>query len=128
MVYGLFVYEIFGKDSETINRNPIPVSWSFKLAAISSAIQLTIYYPIILTSFTTVNLFNSCNLLSVVLFAVFFSKVSRQLRVSKSHIFVAVIICVGIVIFNLFEHKKSDGINKPLTAWPLILILSNLIM
>lgn len=128
MVFGFFVYEIFQEDREKIQSNPISISDSLKIGGISTAIQLTIYYPIILTSFTTVNLFNSCNLLAVVLFAVFFSSVSDELRVSKRHIFVALVICIGIVIFNLFQHQKSDGVNNPLTGWALVLLLANLVM
>lgn len=55
-----------------------------------------------------------CKLLVVVVFAVFFSKSSGRFRVKKSQIYIATIICLGIIVFNSFTLKESNDINKPL--------------
>lgn len=65
-------------------------------------IHLLLWVVVILASFTSVNLINCCNLLSVVIFGVFFSNASSNYKIEKRQIGVALIICVGIFIFNFF--------------------------
>ena len=92
------------------------------------AIHLILNLAIILTSFTTINLINCCNLLAVVIFAVFFGKADSEFKVQKNQIYVAGFITVDIIIFNIFSVKDHSSANKPLTLWTTLLVIFLLII
>ena len=117
MFYGFLKYEIAMKGVHHEQENPVPVSTYFKLGIIEVSIMLLGNWAITLSSFTTYNLIHCCSFLSVVIFAVFFSRVRDEgMRIGKSKIYISLLVCFGIILYNSYSsHSEENSINKPLT-------------
>ncbi len=65
-------------------------------------------------SFPAVVMVKSCSLLSVILVALFCSRVKdNSLKLGKSKLWIGVIVTLGIFLFNFFKTKER-GNDKPL--------------
>lgn len=103
MFYGFMKYEIARGGSYRDTDASLPWNKSLRLGAVEVAIILLANWAIVISSFTTYNLVHCCSLLSVVLFAVLFSRVSDQnMQVGSSKVFIALLVCMGIFVFNQF--------------------------
>lgn len=81
-----------------------------------------------MSSFITVYIFTSCQLVVVVLLAIFCSQSSIQFRVERSQFFIALILCTGAIIYNLYDNTQIRGENKPLNWLSGTLLFSFLIV
>ena len=63
------------------------------------------------------------------LVAVFFSGVrNHRMHIGKSKIYISILVCFGIFLFNAFTTKsQTDTVNKPLTLFSFIVIFVLLI-
>ena len=65
---------------------------------------LTNAYAIAMLSFPIVMIFKSCSILSVIIIAVFFTRVTnKNLKLGGKKILVALAVSVGIIIFKVFD-------------------------
>ena len=65
-------------------------------------------------SFPAVVMVKSCSLLSVIIVAVFCSRVKeKSLKLGRSKVWIGIIVTFGIFLFNFFKIKES-GSDKPL--------------
>lgn len=67
------------------------------------------------TSYITVTIINNCQLIIIVLMAVFLSNSSPRFKVHKRQIVIAIFLCLGIGLYSFFDNKDEKGPNKPVT-------------
>lgn len=61
----------------------------------------------------------------MVLFAVFFGQATGKYQVQKRHVFVAIVITLGIIMFNLFkQNDKANSADKQFTLWTALLVVA----
>lgn len=117
-VYGFFKYEIARSNHGYAEEHEINPKKVLQLSLVDISISLLFNWLIVLTSFTAMNLVHCCSFLFVVLFAVFFSKLSSNdsNKVERSQIIISFIVCFGIVLYNMAGSKLEEGVNKSLTV------------
>jgi hypothetical protein len=58
----------------------------------------------VLVSYPIVIMFKSCNVLSVILIAIFFSRVTdKSLKLGKNKIIIALFVTIGMIMFKIFD-------------------------
>lgn len=90
-------------------------------------IQTFFYLAILLSSFNTVNLFNACTFLPVVLVGILSIEISNNLKMQKRQIGFGLIVVFGIIAFNMFGSNDEGNVNKPLNIWSFLLIIAMLL-
>lgn len=69
----------------------------------------------------------SCSLLSVIIVAVFCSRVKeKSLKLEMNKIWIGAIACAGLFCFNYFKNNNVDG-EKSLTVIGMLFLLASLI-
>jgi hypothetical protein len=71
----------------------------------------------------------SCSLVSVILVAVFCSKVKdKTLKLGPEKIIIGLLACAGIFFFNFFAHKpEENSVNHPISALSTFLLVISLL-
>lgn len=80
-----------------------------------------------MSSFTAAIMAKSCSLLSVIIVAVFCSRVKeKSLKLEMNKIWIGAIACAGLYCFNYFKNNKESD-DKPLTILGIIFLVASLI-
>lgn len=76
--------------------------------------MLTYNKAVIAASFSAVVMVKSCSLLSVIMVALFCSRVKKQsLKLGISKIWIGLIVTIGIILFNYYKINEG-GNDKPI--------------
>lgn len=75
---------------------------------------------VVFASFPAVVMAKSCSLLSVIVVAVFCTKVKdSKLKLTHSKLLIGVLATIGIVMFNMFKKQEEGSVDKPLSLFSL---------
>ena len=81
---------------------------------------LTYNEAVIYASFPAVVMAKSCSLLSVIVVAVFCSRVKeKSLKLNSDKIFIGLLATIGIIFFNFFKKSEHSSIDNPISIFSL---------
>ena len=85
-------------------KSGIPEKNSFYCGLIIFISAYTYTHAVVRTNFPVVMVFKSSNVLSVLLVAIFCSRVKeKKLQLGKKKLIVGIVLTIGVLIFNLFD-------------------------
>ena len=107
------------------DRALIPNKKSLKCGMMVCISTLTYSYAIQLTSYPVVQMFKSCNLISVLLVGILCSQVrDKKLKLGTKKLAVGMLITISIITFKYFDPKNQDREVKAEVGGILLLIVS----
>lgn len=90
--------------------------------------MLTYNKAIQAASFPAVVMVKSCSMLSVILVALFCSRVKdKNLKLPLNKLWVGLAVSLGIFLFNYFKNTEGGGNNQPISYWSSLLLLISLL-
>jgi UDP-galactose transporter B1 len=103
--FAILKYNHWGEEGYQIE---IPAKKSIVCSAVINLNMWTYNKAVITASFPAVVMVKSCSLLSVILIAIFCSRVKdKTLKLGTSKIWIGILVTIGIILFNYF--KVSEG-------------------
>ena len=106
-------------------RVAIPDKKSAKCGLMVSISTLTYSYAVLLTNYPVVQMFKSCNLISVLLVGLCCSQVrDKKLKMTTKKLVVGIIITFGIIIFKYFDPAVKQSESKTEIAGIALLVIS----
>ena len=103
----------------------IPNKKSFKCGLMVCISTLTYSYAIQLTNYPVVQMFKSCNLISVLLVGILCSQVrDKKLKLGTKKLVVGILITISIIIFKSYDPENKETEAKAEIGGILLLIVS----